>query len=103
MGYPLRERARRIDLFVRDFCTAQDDGPVVPSASGPNGHCYIGPTTVNVRPILGLTVTKKLAKRRFGRRTTMAFWCVGRSRQSDRARPKRQDPAENHIKNRNSH
>jgi hypothetical protein len=35
MGYPLSERARRIDLFVRDFRTAQENQPIAPSASGP--------------------------------------------------------------------
>src|SRR4030088_2240274 len=34
-----------IDLLVRDFCTAQEDHRIAPSASGPKRHGYIGPTT----------------------------------------------------------
>lgn len=45
MGYPPRERARRIDLFVRDFRTAEGDGPIAPTPQVPIAGGYIGPTT----------------------------------------------------------
>jgi len=43
MGYPLRERARRIDLFGRDFRTTQEDHAIAPFASGLERCSYIGP------------------------------------------------------------
>jgi hypothetical protein len=43
MDHPLRERARRIDLFVRDFRTAQEDHRIAPSALGSDRHGTLAP------------------------------------------------------------
>jgi hypothetical protein len=80
-------RARSRNRIAASCCAGRGGPPAVTalkyqdlSGSGRSAHRSfpvrsrpsrnIGPTTVNVRPILDLTVTKKLAKRRFGRRTT---------------------------------